>query len=238
VLTLDWERYIEIGFVAQEHDADDVLETIQVPTLVTAGDRDIITRPRLAREVAARIPGARYFEIPADALADTVDRFNESFRQGVDLDFGKPFLTGGPEFNLSHSGDLLLLGVAASGRLGVDIEVVRPMEDIEDLAARHFSEDEVRALLSYPPQERLRAFFRGWTRKEAFIKGLGRGLSVALDSFSVSLAPDTRQALHRSDLSEEDAGDWVVVPLLGEAEAAMAWDQGIPSLADGATLSD
>jgi 4'-phosphopantetheinyl transferase len=153
-------------------------------------------------------------------------------------DHGKPTLPGGPAFNLSHSGDQVLLGVAGAGRLGVDIEVVRPMDDLEGLARKHFADEEVRALRGLPSEDRLRAFFRGWTRKEAFIKGLGRGLSVPLDSFAVDLSPNSVQALRRADLPPDEEGDWVVlpVPVNAEAEAAIAWDLGTPSIVEGAGL--
>lgn len=153
-------------------------------------------------------------------------------------DHGKPALPGGPAFNLSHSGDHVLLGVAEAGRLGVDIEVVRPMDDMEGLARRHFADEEVRALRGLPPEDRLRAFFRGWTRKEAFIKGLGRGLSVPLDSFAVDLGHNSGQVLRRADLPPDDEGDWVVlsVPAGAEAEAAIAWDHATPSIVEGAGL--
>jgi pimeloyl-ACP methyl ester carboxylesterase len=64
VLTLDHDLYLEMALLADEHDAEDVLPTVAVPTLVTAGDRDLITSTRVARHVALRIPRAEYFEIP------------------------------------------------------------------------------------------------------------------------------------------------------------------------------
>jgi pimeloyl-ACP methyl ester carboxylesterase len=64
VLTLDFGRYIAMGILADQHDTEDLLPQVSVPTLVTAGDRDIITSTRVARHIADRIPGAIYFEIP------------------------------------------------------------------------------------------------------------------------------------------------------------------------------
>jgi pimeloyl-ACP methyl ester carboxylesterase len=64
VLTLDYGVYLQMALLADEHDTEDLLPSVAVPTLVTAGDRDLITRPRVARHVASRIPGAEYFEIP------------------------------------------------------------------------------------------------------------------------------------------------------------------------------
>jgi len=64
VLTLDHHLYFEMALLADEHDAEDMLSTVAVPTLVTAGERDLITPPRIGRHVASRIPRAEYFEIP------------------------------------------------------------------------------------------------------------------------------------------------------------------------------
>lgn len=118
-------------------------------------------------------------------------------------EFGKPELANaaasGPEgrlrFNLSHTEGLTLLAVCREADLGVDIEAARPMRDLELIAQSHFSETEVAALQAVDPAERQRAFFRCWTRKEAFLKAHGRGLSIPLDSFAVSLAEEETPAL-------------------------------------------
>lgn len=114
--------------------------------------------------------------------------------------YGKPTLAGraapaGLEFNLSHSGGLALLGLALGRAIGVDVEVVRDNVRCESLAERFFSPEEVADLISLPAADRRLAFFRCWTRKEAYIKALGRGLSVPLDGFRVSLLPDQPAAL-------------------------------------------
>jgi 4'-phosphopantetheinyl transferase len=104
---------------------------------------------------------------------------------------GKPRLAY-PErlhFNLSHSGLLGLLAVSASHEVGVDIEEIRDVGDMEDLAKTCFSPVEQAALAAVPAAQRRWAFFAGWTRKEAFLKALGEGLSRPLNSVDVSLAP-------------------------------------------------
>ena len=100
---------------------------------------------------------------------------------------GKPYLSNGPSFNLSHSGSRIVIGLMQRGKIGVDVEVIKPIEDDDRLALRWFSEEEVEALSSLRGEQWLICFFRIWTRKEAFVKALGGGLSIALDSFSVSL---------------------------------------------------
>jgi 4'-phosphopantetheinyl transferase len=108
--------------------------------------------------------------------------------------YGKPALEtefGGDKicFNLSHSHALGLLGVTRRRAVGVDIEYIRAdLADIQ-VARRFFSSREVETLLSLPAEVQKDAFFNCWTRKEAFIKAIGEGLSMPLDRFDVSLAP-------------------------------------------------
>jgi 4'-phosphopantetheinyl transferase len=104
---------------------------------------------------------------------------------------GKPRLANreGPRFNLSHAGALGLVAVSADREVGVDIEEIRDVGDLEGLAETCFSPVERAALTAVPAAQRRWAFFAGWTRKEAFLKVLGDGLSRPLDSFDVSLAP-------------------------------------------------
>jgi 4'-phosphopantetheinyl transferase len=104
---------------------------------------------------------------------------------------GKPFLAGHDEvrFNVSHSGGLALLAFARGCELGVDIEQERALAGSADIARHYFSAGEEEALRSLAPEQREAAFFRCWTRKEAFIKATGDGLSRPLDTFDVTLAP-------------------------------------------------
>jgi 4'-phosphopantetheinyl transferase len=107
---------------------------------------------------------------------------------------GKPSLANGCstvplEFNLTHSHGLALLAVALGRRVGIDVEQVRPMDDAERIAERFFSPAERTALRAVPPGDKIEAFFRCWTRKEAFIKAIGEGFSMPLDCFDVSLEP-------------------------------------------------
>lgn len=100
--------------------------------------------------------------------------------------FGKPSLAP-PEvtFNLSHSADMALVGVTQAAAIGVDIEAERDLPDHMAIARSTFSDTEIRALEQSDASDRLGAFFRCWTRKEAVVKALGGGLSIPLDSFTV-----------------------------------------------------
>jgi 4'-phosphopantetheinyl transferase len=104
---------------------------------------------------------------------------------------GKPLLDGGgPFFNVSHSGDVGLIAVTRWGEVGVDVERIKPISTYLDMADRYFTPGEVAALRRLPPGAREQAFFHIWTRKEAFLKATGLGLSHGLERFEVSVPPD------------------------------------------------
>jgi 4'-phosphopantetheinyl transferase len=106
---------------------------------------------------------------------------------------GKPSLAANGEalhFNVSHSGDIALLAFVRGRGIGVDVEYMRPELDFEKVAARVFSTEELAALRKAPAERRREAFFNGWTRKEAYIKAHGQGVSLPLDEIVVSLSPD------------------------------------------------
>jgi 4'-phosphopantetheinyl transferase len=107
-------------------------------------------------------------------------------------DKGKPSIPPqyrgrGVAFNVSHSGELALLGFAQGSEIGVDIEKIRDDFDSAAIARRFFSAREQEQLSRLPVEQQHHAFFRCWTCKEAFIKALGEGLSHPLDQFDVSL---------------------------------------------------
>ena len=106
---------------------------------------------------------------------------------------GKPALAGPSakvHFNVSHSGSRALLAFAADRAVGVDIERIKDRPDVLDLAPTVFTLTEQALLRDAPPGDRLTTFFRLWTGKEAYLKADGRGVSVPLQSFSVTPAPD------------------------------------------------
>jgi 4'-phosphopantetheinyl transferase len=107
---------------------------------------------------------------------------------------GKPALASCPgqrdlRFNVSHCGEVAAYAFAEGREVGVDIEEVRELPDADDIVMRFFSRRERGAYMRLPLRERPQGFFNCWTRKEAFIKALGSGLSCPLDSFDVSFAP-------------------------------------------------
>lgn len=110
-------------------------------------------------------------------------------------EYGKPYFPALPDFHfsLSHSGSMALCAVSALP-LGCDIEQIRG--DRLSLAGRFFHPEECAWLRSFPAGERQAAFFAIWTGKESFIKAIGRGLSLPLDSFCV--LPGDPPALHQT----------------------------------------
>lgn len=127
--------------------------------------------------------------------------------------YGKPALAGlssgdGFRFNVSHSHGLALYAFGRHGEVGVDLEYVRPVPDADEIAERCFAPGERAALRALPPRERHRAFFRCWTRKEAYIKAVGDGLTRRLDGFEVSLAPGEPARLVSVAGAPEEASRW------------------------------
>jgi 4'-phosphopantetheinyl transferase len=94
------------------------------------------------------------------------------------------------EFNLSHSGILALYAFTSGRPVGIDVELIRQIPDVNDLAERFFSPTEIASLRVLLLDRRSLAFLACWTRKEAFIKALGLGLSCPLDAFDVTIDPD------------------------------------------------
>ena len=101
---------------------------------------------------------------------------------------GKPYVSKQSlTFNLSHAEDMAVLGVTSDRAIGVDVEHIR-RDLTEGIAERYFAPAEVRALRSLSPEQQPAAFFSCWTRKEAYIKARGEGLSLPLSDFEVPLA--------------------------------------------------
>jgi 4'-phosphopantetheinyl transferase len=110
----------------------------------------------------------------------------------------------GVTFNVSHSAGIALFAFTRRREIGVDVEQVRCDFDVEAIAQRFFSAHERKQLEALPSEKRFEGFFRCWTRKEAYIKATGEGLSLPLHQFDVSVAPENGDALlsTRPDNSE------------------------------------
>jgi len=125
---------------------------------------------------------------------------------------GKPELCEpagtGLHFNVTHSHGLALYAVSRRSPVGVDVEHVRPLSNYLGLAERYFSPHEVEVLYCLPDHHRAEAFFHAWTRKEAFLKARGVGLSYGLERVEVTLGPAEPARLIRLDGEERPASRW------------------------------
>jgi 4'-phosphopantetheinyl transferase len=123
---------------------------------------------------------------------------------------GASHAAGWIEFNVSHSHGLAVYAFAHSRAVGIDVELVRPLRDADDIVAQQFATEEKAAYAALPPDQRLRGFFAAWTRKEAFLKAMGDGLGRPLNSFAVTLDPDERARLLRVDGDADAPDQWTL----------------------------
>ena len=145
---------------------------------------------------------ARYLQCKPKELSFSINKY------------GKPVIDGQKrEFNLSHSGNYVLIAVAQERKVGIDVEKIRSNMEIENMASRFFSPIEASELMALPPEQRDLAFFNCWTRKEAYIKAQGLGLSLPLDSFDVSLSPGEPAILRATRPDAEEASRWTLFSL-------------------------
>jgi 4'-phosphopantetheinyl transferase len=129
-------------------------------------------------------------------------------------EYGKPVLEERElEFNLSHSSDFALIAVSRGHKVGVDVERVRQDIELESIASRFFSQNEVAEMMVLSPDRRAIAFFNCWTRKEAYIKAHGLGLSLLLENFDVSLTPNEPAILRATRPDPEEAARWELISL-------------------------
>ncbi len=161
------------------------------------------------------IVGRSVFKIILGAYLNE-DGANINFKYS---DYGKPLLAGrhaGSElsFNLAHSNDVAVYAITLSRRIGIDIEYVRPDLADDRIAERFFAPAEVAVIRALPPENRTEAFFNCWTRKEAYIKARGEGMSLPLDSFTVSLKPGEPAALLTVANSREEGSRWSLSELV------------------------
>jgi len=134
------------------------------------------------------------------------------------LSSGKPQLVAEQnplalQFNVSHSAGMALIAVGGELRLGVDLEKIRGDVDTKSLAERFFSLRECTGLQSLPDHLRVPGFFACWTRKEAFLKATGDGLSFPLTDFSVTTHPDLDPVLEELRGNPEAGKDWFLADL-------------------------
>lgn len=123
---------------------------------------------------------------------------------------GKPGLSThrNPSFNLSHSEVVGLVGVTRDLRVGIDVEHVHEGRDFSGLANRFFSAEERAALHELSDPERPAAFYRAWTRKEAYLKALGTGLSFPSNGFTIAYTGEGPGCVMATDMPGDDPSIW------------------------------
>ncbi len=174
-------------------------------------------RQRAARFVFARDRQA--YIASRGILRNILAHYTQAAPEALVFDYnheGKPVLAAGCggdwlHFNVTHSAQLALYALRRGGAVGVDVEQMRDLEDLEALAESTFSAAETAALRSLPVYQHVEAFFTCWTRKEAFIKAVGKGLSYPLKDFDVSLRPGDPPRFLR--IANEDSGSWSLAEL-------------------------
>ena len=137
---------------------------------------------------------------------------------------GKPSLADNPydlHFNLSHSRGLMLCALSRGRKLGVDVEHLRDDVDFGGVAQSFFAPQEIATLRRVPAHLKKHTFFTCWTRKEAYIKACGQGLSLPLDRFTVPIL-DTEPMRLQSENAPLESAKWSLAPLLTEAEYVAA----------------
>jgi 4'-phosphopantetheinyl transferase len=129
---------------------------------------------------------------------------------------GKPSLAGFPQklhFSLSHSRNMLLIAVTGISAIGVDVELIQSVADIESVARHFFSADEARRLMDLPEEERALAFYKVFVRKEAYLKARGAGLSSMIRQIEVSFAPDEPTRIRSICGDTQAAACWTLMEL-------------------------
>jgi 4'-phosphopantetheinyl transferase len=154
-------------------------------------------------------------------LRDVLSRYLQCSRREIrfaENAFGKPFLddvSGGRavEFSLSHSGGLVVVGLCRGRRIGIDVEEIRPMDDISAIAESYFTPQECAFILREQRLGRQHAFWSCWTRKEAYVKAVGKGLSIPLNSFDTLISRREPVAFLEGGPDLGDKAIWQVMNL-------------------------
>ena len=149
---------------------------------------------------------ARLRELLGERLGTRADSIEFEYNAHGKPALSRRFTRSDLQFSVSHCDDVATYAFARGGAIGIDVEAVRPVSEADDIAARCFSRREYAAYRMLTPSERALGFCNCWTRKEAFVKALGDGLSIPLDRFDVTLAPGESARVLRIDNTPGDSG--------------------------------
>ena len=193
--------------------------------MLDARERDRAARFRFARDRSTYVIS---HGVVRELLARYVGRAPEALEFGVGA-WGKPYLLEGSgsrstvAFNVSHSADYALVALARNRAVGVDVERWNVENNLDEIAETCFSGAERAELRSLEPHRRDAAFHAGWTRKEAYVKALGVGVSAGLDYFDVALGPGHSTLLIDDRRRKANVSRWrlVDVPMMAGYSAAL-----------------
>ncbi len=140
----------------------------------------------------------------------------QQFPTDVSLEYGtygKPYVPNTSlKFNVSHAHKMIVFAFVHHHDIGVDVEYIKRDFNVLDIVDNYFSAQEIKAIHRYPKALQTDIFYRGWTRKEAFIKAKATGLSFPLDQFSVSLDSETSAKVYETQWDATEAKDWQLIP--------------------------
>jgi 4'-phosphopantetheinyl transferase len=177
---------------------------------------DVLSDDELERAARFRFErDRRRFVSGRSVLRHLLARYVDASPTGIAFEYGpygKPDVPEAPvSFNVSHSGSSALFAFAPRFELGVDVEVLdHSLVDDLLVAKQFFSPREIEMLRAHAPSARPRAFLRCWTRKEAFVKARGDGLTLPLRDFDVSFGMGERPALLRTAWSADEPEEWTL----------------------------
>lgn len=203
------------------------LEAVELSayTMACLSDQDLQRASKFARSKDA----IRYMASRA-ALRSTLARACHCAPRDVPLttqDHGKPILMATPgavHFNLTHSDSWALIVLHPDRAVGIDLELHRPVSDLEELTQSVFSPKELATWPATPPEERTRVFYSTWTRKEACLKAIGTGLLIPAEQVDIGLLSSPEQGSWRNEGGHDV--HWMDLPGLPIAEehsACVAW---------------
>ncbi|HKH99183.1 MAG TPA: 4'-phosphopantetheinyl transferase superfamily protein [Candidatus Sulfotelmatobacter sp.] len=202
--------------------------SLREPDAVVRACYELLSREERERASRYRVEGPREdFILTRGTLRSLLAGYQQKTPKELTFqltEYGKPFIAGPCDlrFNVSHTDGLALLAFVRQREIGVDVERIRPEPDAQKLAERFFSLHERRALENLNGDELQTAFFRCWSRKEAYIKARGGGLSLALDQFDVSIEANESRVLLATRPDPAEANRWVVRDLATRPEYAAA----------------
>ena len=196
------------------------------PDELTRADRFYFEKDRkhfaVARGFLRRLLGG-YLQAPPKSVRFTYGAWGKPA-------LGAEFSQSQLRFNMSHSHGLALYAVTEGREIGVDVEYMRPDFATDDIARRFFSAFEFGVLCELPDHDRVAGFFRCWTRKEAYIKATGRGMSQPLDGFDVTLGSGDDVALRRNEDGSHARWRLVDVPAGDDYAGAVAVEQPVTKI--------